>query len=142
MRRALWFSRHNPTNEQLNDAQLKGYEIIVNSMGLALGKMDLKCNNDIITCIEGLVEEAIKNDCTSFFGVFPTPILMQIARTSDDILFYGPSLSSGKYWDYPCFAAWNIMRSNEGEKPTFDHKEWIRIGHLNLGSCKWLYCEN
>jgi hypothetical protein len=48
------------------------------------------------------------------------------------------SIGSG---DYPCFAAWNVMRSIEGQKPTFEHRQWLGIGRLSQDSCRWLKLE-
>jgi hypothetical protein len=40
--------------------------------------------------------------------------------------------------DIPCFAAWNVMRSVEGGKPTFEDRQWLGIGRINQDSCRWL----
>ena len=29
-----------------------------------------------------------------------------------------------------CYAAWNVQRSTEGGKPTFEHRRWCFVGVL------------
>ena len=116
-----------------------GYAIEVTHEGTALGALDLRDNGDVLACVSGLLGHCADIGASAIFGVFAAPILAQIARTSEDIRIRGefaePDGGSG---DYPCFAAWNVMRSVEGQKPTFAHRQWLGVGRINQDSCCWL----
>lgn len=134
MKKAIWFSRHQPTPGQINDAARMGYALTVTPEGTALGSMDLRDNGDVLACVSGLLGHVSEQGANAIFGVFAAPILAQLARTSEDIRQRGECVAG----DIPCFAAWNVMRAVEGGKPTFDHRQWLAIGRLNQDSCRWL----
>jgi hypothetical protein len=134
MKKAIWFSRHQPTPAQLDDAARIGYDIIVTPEGTKLGAMELKDEGDVRACVYGLLGAADEQWAAAIFGVFPVPILALIARTSDDIRQRGEYVAG----DIRCFASWNVARPAENGKPTFQHKQWLRIGRLNQDSCRWL----
>lgn len=139
MKKAIWFSRHQPISDQREDAANMGYDLLVTTEGIALGTMELLDNRDVEICVSGLLGHCADIGAEAIFGVFAAPILTQIARTAEDIRQRGEIIEpkDGK-GDYPCFAAWNIMRAEEGKKPTFLHKKWLGIGRLNQDSCRWL----
>jgi hypothetical protein len=134
MKKAIWFSRHRPTPEQIEDAARMGYALITTPEGVALGAMDLQDKGDVFACATALLGHCQEQGATAIFGVFAAPILAQIARTSEDIRQRGEINER----DIPCFAAWNVQRSQEGGKPSFHHKQWLGIGRLNQNSCRWL----
>ena len=138
-KKAIWFSRHQPSAAQIEDAASMGYDLTVTSEGLALGSMDLRDNGDVLACVSGLLGHCAETGAVAIFGVFAAPILAQIARTSEDIRQRGECVEpDGGNGDFPCFAAWNVMRSVEGGKPAFQHRQWLGIGRLNQASCRWL----
>jgi hypothetical protein len=134
MQRAIWFSRHQPSREQIEDAAQMGYEIIVTQEGLLLGAMELKDEGDVKACVSALLAIVQEKQANAIFGVFPTPILAQIARTYQDICQIGITTNQ----DIPCFASWNVARPAENGKPTFQHKKWLGVGPLNQNSLRWL----
>jgi hypothetical protein len=111
-----------------------GYALEVTPEGMTLGAMELRDNGDVLACVSGLLGHCAAHGAEAIFGVFAAPILAQIARTSEDIRQRGDFVEG----DIPCFAAWNVMRSQEGSKPTFEHRQWVGIGRLNQDSCRWL----
>lgn len=116
-----------------------GYALEVTAEGVALGSTDLRDNGDVLACVSGLLGHCAATGAVAIFGVFAAPILAQIARTSEDIRQRGECVEpNGGKGDYPCYAAWNIMRSQEGGKPTFEHRQWLSIGRLNQDSCRWI----
>jgi hypothetical protein len=135
MKRAIWFSRHQPSREQIEDAASIGYDIILTEEGAALGAMELKDEGDVRACVYGLFVCCAEQWATAIFGVFPVPILALIARTSDDIRRRGEGDNES---DIPCFAAWSVMRSVEGGGLSCQHRQWLDIGRLNQDSCRWL----
>jgi hypothetical protein len=134
MKRAIWFSRHQPSREQIDDAKAMGYEILVTQEGLALGAIELKDEADVRDCVTALLALVQEKQAGAIFGVFATPILALIARSYQDILQIGVATNQ----DIPCFASWNVARPAEGGKPTFQHKKWLGIGLLNKNSLRWL----
>jgi len=119
-----------------------GYALTTTAEGTALGGKDLADNGDVLAVVPALLGHCAEMEATAIFGVFAAPILAQLARTSEDIRVSGeiqePHDGEG---DYPCFAAWNVMRSVEGGKPTFHHREWVGIGRLNQHSTRWIKFE-
>jgi len=139
MKKAIWFSRHQASTEQIVDAARMGYSLTVTPEGTSLGTLDLRDTGDVLACVSGLLGHCADTGAVAIFGVFAAPILAQLARTSADIRQRGECVEpEDGMGDYPCFAAWNIMRSVEGGKPTFEHSQWLEIGRLNQDSCRWL----
>ena len=135
MMNAIWFSRHTPTAAQLEDAARLGYNLTVTETGTRLGTMDIADNGDIRAIVSALLGHVAEKNAGAIFGVFAAPILGQLARTADDIRQSGECRESK---DIPCFAAWNVMRSAEGGKPTFEHRQWVGIGRLSQESLRWI----
>jgi hypothetical protein len=123
MKKAIWFSRHQPTQAQIDDAfhgvVLWDVEIVAVSEGMALGSINLESDEDVtkvVTEIRALVQ---KHQADMVLGVFPVPvqaILVAFGEADEPVTM--------------CYAAWNIQRSQEGGKPTFTHKEWMFVGAL------------
>jgi len=139
MKTAIWFSRHQPTTGQMEDAARMGYALTTTFHSTALGGKDLADNGDVLAVVSSLLGHCADTGATAIFGVFAAPILAQLARTSEDIRVRGDiQAPSGSDGDFPCFAAWNVMRAVEGGKPTFEHREWVGIGQLNQNATRWL----
>lgn len=133
MEKAIWFSRHQPTAGQLDGIAALGFELIAIEDGKRLGAMDIQDDGDIKAVVTALLGIVAANNAVAIFGVPSTPILLQIARTAND------AIQTGEWGDAISFyAAWNLQRSIEGGKPTFEHKEWFCIGKLSQDSCRWL----
>lgn len=140
MKTAIWFSRHQPTADQITDAERLGYEITAIETGKALGAMDIRDNGDVKAVVSGVLALVAEHKAQAIFGVPSAPILAQLARTAADAIQYGAlaPVDGQENGDVPFFAAWNISRSVEGGKPTFAHHAWCLVGHLNQASCRWL----
>jgi hypothetical protein len=137
--KAIWFSRHQPSREQIKDAAYRGYDLVVTETGTSLGAMNLGDDGDVRACVSGLMAHCAETGAVAIFGVFAAPILAQLARTAEDIRQRGEYVDpEGGHGDFPCFAAWKVKRSQEGGKPTFEHRGWVAIGRLNQASCGWL----
>lgn len=140
MKKAIWFSRHQPTAEQIADAEKLGYEITGIETGKQLGAMDIRDNGDVTVVVSGVLALVAEHKAEAIFGVPSTPIMSQIARTATDAVSRQgfTKLDGQENGDVPFFAAWNVQRSVEGGKPTFQHREWCYVGHLSQASCRWL----
>jgi hypothetical protein len=134
MKNAVWFSRHQPTNEQIADASAMGFKIVAIEPGKVLGAVDIRDNGDVKSVVSGVLAQVAEHRAEAVFGVPSAPILAQLARTAADAVQRGAFESA----DVPFFAAWNVSRSVEGGRPTFSHKSWCLIGHLGQASCRWL----
>lgn len=117
MKSAIWFSRHQPTESQLAEISAKGHTLVALNLGIELGSENIESIGHANRLVCELVALCHDNDATAVFGVFATPILgIMYARTNTCAI--------------PCFAAFNISRSIEGQKPSFEHKQWMQIGTL------------
>jgi hypothetical protein len=122
MNKAIWFSRHMPTAAQMSEIAHRGLDLVGVEEGMDLGAQSLETEEDVVRCVQRIREVAAWYGASEVFGVFPTPILsegMCKRQTCPD--------------DSNClalFAAWNVMRSVDGGKPTFSHKEWQWVGIL------------
>jgi hypothetical protein len=116
--RAVWFSRHTPTAEQLADIDKLGFDLVRIPEGQALGGRAINSEEDLtglVLDLEALVGGA---RARAVFGVVPSPLQGYLAKTGED--------------DYrvPFYASWNVARSIEGEKPTFAHFKWVKVGDI------------
>lgn len=140
MKTAIWFSRHQPTADQIEDAGRLGYTLAAIEAGKRLGAVDLRDNGDVKSVVAGVLGLVAEHKATAIFGVPSAPILAQLARTAADAVQRGTFVAPDgqENGDVPFFAAWNVQRSMEGGKPTFAHAGWLHVGHLSQASCRWL----
>ena len=140
MKTAIWFSRHQPTGDQIADASAMGFEIVAVEPGKTLGAVDIRDNGDVKAVVSGVLAQVAEHKAAAIFGVPSAPILAQLARTAADAVQRGAlaPVDDQENGDVPFFAAWNVSRSVEGGKPTFAHQAWCLVGHLNQASCRWL----
>lgn len=140
MKTAIWFSRHQPTGDQIADASAMGFEIVAIEAGRVLGAVDIRDNGDVTAVVSGVLAQVAEHKAAAIFGVPSAPILAQLARTAADAVQRGAlaPVDGQENGDVPVFAAWNVSRSVEGGKPTFAHRSWALVGHLNQASCRWL----
>jgi len=139
MKTAIWFSRHQPTAEQIADASAKGFEIVAIETGKALGAVDIRDNGDVKAVVSGVLAQVGEHKAAAIFGVPSAPILAQLARTAADAVQRGAfaPVDGEENGDVPFFAAWNVSRSVDGGKPTFAHQSWCMVGHLSQASTRW-----
>ena len=116
--KALWFSRHAPTPEQVAEISELGFELVGMADGMRLGGIDILSWGEADAVYEGIRKLLRDNAATAVFGVYPAPIQSYI---SDNTL--GNSA-------IPCFEAWNGKRSVEGGVATFKHITFVRVGGI------------
>ena len=118
MKKAIWFSQHEPTAAQRAEIERAGYKLINVEEGTRLGSYPINNEDDVSFVLSTL--RASEPDAV--FGVFPVPIQREIticARWANDDVT-----------SVPCFAAWNINLAPEGEPPKFEHKCFAWVGDL------------
>jgi len=122
-RKAIWFSRHAPTEDQLSEIAEMGYELGI-EVGENLGSTDIGSEGDLDKLLSALQAQARQAGAAAVFGVYPVPL--------QACLYYGAKAGGGII----CYGAWNVRRTVEGERPTFKHLKWCSVGALLPGgSC-------
>jgi hypothetical protein len=129
-RPAIWFSRHDPTVEQVADVEANGNTLVAIEDGKRLGAISIETDEDLHRVIGDLIALARTHEAYVIYGVFPVPMSEQLLR--NDAASYN---DDDHDYDYlTCKASWNVMRSVEGGKPTFKHKQWVYVGCLSFPS--------
>lgn len=121
-KKAIWFSRHKPTAEQLREIEASPYQLVGIEEGMALGAKVLESDEDVTAVMNGIAKQLVAFEAEAVFGVFPTPILAQWDLGAEQAYFMNSSVPR-----YPCFSSWNVQRSEEGKPPTFSHKKWLQV---------------
>ena len=108
------FTRHELTPKQ----KVCIRDIVIDCSDLA--KLDINNTGDAIDIIKSIRERVKGYDTVSIYGVIPVPLRevlhMDYNRfKSDCTVVY-------------IYEAWNIQRSIEGQKPSFEFKEWCMTG--------------
>lgn len=127
LRKAFWFSRHTPTDAQVQELDSLGYELIVNDASYQLAKIEMTDDDTVAAVITGILAVCDLVGAKACAGVFPTPIAQVAMWTADD------AIAAGDYQPgtITLMAAWNVNRAAEGGQPTFEHKRFCRVGILH-----------
>ena len=132
MKNVIWFSRHQPSAEQLAEIASMGWQIAAIEDGLRLGAMNMQDGGDVLAFGCALMALAAVHDAVAIIGVWTAPMMEALARTAQD------SVQLGEWRGVPCYAAWNISRPVEGGKPVFDHRRFCCVGRLDQSALRWL----
>ena len=133
MKNALWFSRHAPIAAQLAEIAAMGFEIVAQEDGITLGFMNLSNDGDVHSVLSALLDLADEHKAAACFGVFAAPVQECLNHTADD------SVQAGEWGKaLPCYAAWNVQRSQDGGKPTFEHRRFCCVGALTDAALRWV----
>lgn len=128
---AIWFSRHQPTTEQLAEIAGMGWQIHDLESGLKLGAMNLQDDGDVNAVGSALLAMVSECDAVAIIGVWTAPMQEALSRTAQD------SVQLGGWRGVPCYAAWNISRPVEGGKPVFEHRRFCCVGRLDQTALRW-----
>lgn len=128
LQNAIWFSRHNPSAEQLAEIAGEGNALVAIEEGIALGSRNINSEDDLDDVVRHIRALARKHSAWTIYGVFPVPVLGVMCS------YVGVSYDDTPGRGLHCFSAWNVTRSNDGEKPSFSHKKFLFIGMLYAGS--------
>lgn len=126
MKKWVWFSRHTPTTEQLDELRANGIELVEVNVGIALGAVDLTTDEGVWFLVAALKALVAKHNASAIVGVLPVPVLGAMWHVAQDAIMRGDT----KGGDTPCYSAWNITRSDEGGRPQFTHKRFVFVGVL------------
>lgn len=124
MENAIWFSRHEPTSEQQAQILLMGFQLNGVTRGMALGALNLSDPAKVEAVMDAVIELGLDYGAVAVFGVFAAPVA--------EVLFLAatPHCSWCKPRGMACYSAWNVQRSAEGGKPSFEHLRWCAVGRL------------
>lgn len=133
MKKALWFSRHAPSAAQVAEVAAMGYEIAAQEDGLRLGAINLADDGDMNAVLSALLGLAVEHGAIACFGVFAAPVQECLHRTAND------AVQAGEWGrGLTCYAAWNVQRSQDGGKPTFQHRRFCCVGALTDAALRWV----
>ena len=133
MKKALWFSRHAPTEAQISELAERGYEIAALDDGLRLGAMTLADDGDLNAVLSAVLGLAAEHGAEACFGVFAAPVQECLHRTAAD------AVQAGEWGRVlTCYAAWNVQRSADGGRPTFQHRRFCCVGALSAAALRWV----
>ena len=127
MNYAFWFSRHEPTDEQLASIARAKRTLVGISEGRALGKKSLKTAQDVNDVLLGLSHLMLSHKAYAanervLYGVFPAPLRERFVRYRHEGLY-----------EVLVYEAWNVNRADEGsDKPSFEFKRWCFTDWLYL----------
>ena len=121
---AIWFSRHPATVTQIDEIRTMGFELDSDPKWAELASRQLMTEEDVsavATELEKFSAETGPREARAIFGVFAAPI--QAACNKAELEDDSRALT-------PCYSAWNVMRTQEGGKPTFEHLRFCRTGQI------------
>jgi hypothetical protein len=129
---ALWFSRHQPTDVQLKEIESLGFQLVELEMGMKMGAKSLDGEEEAFYALEAIYGQRKEHQARAVFGVFPTPLLGEFVRipTKQGIYAFSGKPVPKVIPTTPVYAAWNVNRAKEGEKPQFTHKKWVQISTI------------
>lgn len=130
MKKVMWFSQHEPTNDQLKEMIGKKWEITTNiEKGISLGKVIMETEADVFSVGHAILDLCEEEKINLIIGVFSAPMQQAIFNTACDAVSRGG-------WDgaIPCWSAWNIRR---GSKEGFKHQKFIPVGALSREALRW-----
>lgn len=128
---AIWFSRHQPTQAQLDECAARGWNVVALDEGMRLGAMNIMDDGDVHAVGAALLALAQEHSAVAIIGVWTAPMQELLVRTAQD------SVQMGWWCGVPCYAAWNVTRPVEGGKPVFEHRRFCSVGRLSDAALRW-----
>lgn len=114
MNKAIWFSRHALTEEQAEEIAAAGYEVISDAKVSEMAKQNITSEEEVMNIVDSFME--LRNHGVNrIYGVFPPALRSALLAWTG--MFGGNTV---ELWE-----AWNITRSPDGGKPTFEHKKFV-----------------
>lgn len=114
MNKACWFSRHSMTKEQAEEIAAAGYEVVKDCKLTELAGINMTSDEEVREAINYMM--LLRNSGVHrFYGVFPPALRSALMAWTG--MFSGSTL---ELWE-----SWNIQRSPDGGKPSFEHKKFV-----------------
>ena len=128
---AIWFSRHQPTQAQLDECAARGWNVVALDEGMRLGAMNIMDDGDVHAVGAALLALAQEHSAVAIIGVWTSPMQELLALTAQ------ASVQMGEWSGVSCYAAWNVTRPVEGGKPVFEHRRFCAVGRLDGAALRW-----
>lgn len=116
-----------------------GYTIVTSDRMTAVASMSVETDADVNSVMRDIADCVKQSGASAVFGVFAAPVQSAIwaesrygwvtARANDERLVVYDA-NGRTHSGVGFFAAWNISRTPEGGKPTFQHKRWCQVGWI------------
>ena len=119
MHTVIWFSRHALTPAQLAELKEEHGDDVRILIPSALSSKELNTEDDALDVHDKLCTYAAKHRACAIYGVLAAPMFYAI----DERNTY-PRLK------LPFYTAWNVQRTKQGEKPTFEHKRFVFTAYV------------
>lgn len=126
---ALWFSRHEPSLEQVHEAEANGANLIITTELIELAAWEIETEDDADRVTDELLKIAKGYRAHDVYGVFPVPLLHKMALVSLD------AVSRGKWYSDPttlplvrCHASW--LTPLEEHPIAAIHRKFLWVGYL------------
>ena len=103
------------TESQSAEIAAAGYEVITDTKLSEMAKQNLASNEEVMDVIRQFQLLRYKYAVNRFYGVFPPALRSALLAWTG--MFGGNTV---ELWE-----AWNITRSPDGGKPTFEHKKFV-----------------
>ena len=115
MNKCIWFSRHDMTEAQAAEIAAAGYEVYKDAFVAKMATANMTSDEEVMEVITYIYLLRDRAGIRRFYGVFP-PVLRSALLTWRE-KFGGLPI---ELWE-----AWNIQRSPDGGKPSFEHKKFV-----------------
>lgn len=115
MNKCVWFSRHEITAEQAAEIAAAGYEVLKDCKLTELAGMNMTSDEEVMETIKYMMLLRDRSGVQRFYGVFPPALRSALLAWAG--MFGGNTI---ELWE-----AWNIQRSPDGGKPSFEHKKFV-----------------
>ena len=116
MNKCVWFSRHDMTESQSAEIAAAGYEIYKDDFVSRMATANMTSDEEVMDVVMYIQLLRDRIGVERFYGVFP-PALRSALLTWREKFGGAPV----ELWE-----AWNVNRSPDGGKPTFEHKKFVR----------------
>ena len=121
--KALWYSRYEPTPEQLEDMKATNRQLIQLDELKEAAMMTLQ-NDSHVEAIVCRLKKLIKEyNIQEVYGFFPIPFVPYLTLSHESLL----KMHNNEIEPVPCFSAWYIKNEQDS---TFFHYQWVAVGYL------------
>jgi hypothetical protein len=129
-RKVIWFSRHEPTADQLRECRQRGWAVVGLDEGMRLGGVAIQDEGDVYAVGKALCALAAEHGADGVIGVWAAPMQEVLYVTARD------AIRRGGADGLECFASWNTSREREGGAPTFSHYKFCNVGWLSKSALR------
>ena len=124
----ILFTRHSLTDKQIDEIKGHCSKFDVEYAPIDLGAYAAKALNtasDVEEVGRGIIR-VLNNESGWLYGVLPAPLREWLLR-------WFAGFAGLSHYELIVHEAWNIQRTVEGGKPTFEHKAWVVTHHFGRG---------